>query len=465
MFCGQHQGMAHVSGHTDGPRWGLLIATSLGFAVVQLDVSVVNVAITPIGRALGGQVSALQWIVNAYTVCFAAFILSAGALGDRIGARRVFVAGFAVFTLASMACGAAPALAVLIGARAIQGIGAAVLVPCSLALLNHAHPDPKARGRAVGVWAAGASVALSGGPLVGGLLIGTLGWRAIFFINAPVGAIGIALTLRYAADTPPSPSRSLDLPGQFLAVLTLALLAGGVIEGGAIGFGSLGVLVALVGATFSATAFVAVERRRRNPMLPLGLFGSPAFSVPAAIGLLINIAVYGLLFILSLFFQRVQGLSALQTGLAFVPMTALVLGANLFAGRMSGGPAARRTVAAGGALAGIGAAGLLGAGPHSAYSGLVAQLSAIGVGIGLIVPVITAALLGSVDAGRSGVAAGTLNTARQTGSLLGVAICGSLGAGGLTHGLHEALLMAAAICAVVVVLATRLRLGDPSPGV
>ena len=457
--------MARDSGPSETLRWGLLIATSLGFAVVQLDVSVVNVAITPIGRALGGGVSALQWIVNAYTVCFAAFILSAGALGDRLGARRVFVTGFTLFTLASMACGAAPALGVLIGARAIQGVGAAVLVPCSLALLNHAHPDPRARGRAVGVWAAGASVALSGGPLVGGVLIGTLGWRAIFFINVPIGAAGIVLTLRHATETPASTARSVDLPGQILAVLALALLAGGVIEGGSAGFAAPGVLAALAGAVVCGVAFVIVEHRRRTPMLPLSLFGSAAFSVPTAIGLLINVAVYGLLFILSLFFQRVQGLSALQTGLAFVPMTALVLGANLVAGRMSGTRAARRTVAAGGALAGVGAAGLLGAGPHSAYLTMVLQLAAIGVGIGLIVPVITAALLGSVDASRSGVAAGTLNTARQTGSLLGVAICGSLGASGFTHGLHEALLMAAVLSAAVVILATRLRLGGPSPGV
>ena len=204
-----------------------LAATSLGFAVVQLDVSVVNVAIKPIGSDLGATVSSMQWVVSAYTVAFAGLILSAGALGDRIGARRTFVAGFALFTVASAVCGLAPSLGVLIAARTVQGVGAAVLVPCSLTLLNHTFVEPSDRARAVGLWAAGASVALSGGPLVGGLLIATLGWRAIFFINAPIGVAGIVLTLRWATETSRSRSRGIDLWGQLTAIVSLTALAGG----------------------------------------------------------------------------------------------------------------------------------------------------------------------------------------------------------------------------------------------
>src|SRR2546421_968275 len=183
---------AAKAGNRSAPATGALarrmtlIATSLGFAVVQLDVSVVNVAVKSIGADLGGGISALQWVVSAYTVAFAAFILTAGALGDRIGARRVFVGGFGLFTVASVICGLAPSLGVLVGARAVQGIGAAILVPASLSLLNHTYPEAAARGRAVGLYLAGASLALSGGPLLGGVLIATLGWRAIFFINVPV---------------------------------------------------------------------------------------------------------------------------------------------------------------------------------------------------------------------------------------------------------------------------------------
>src|ERR1700727_2071407 len=187
---------------TDGSRRLTLIAMSLGFCVVQLDVSVVNVAVKSIGASLGGGVSALQLIVSAYTVTFAAFILTAGALGDRIGAKRLFIAGFVVFTLASVACGLAPSLGVLVAARAVQGIGAAVLVPSSLRLLNHTFREAAARARAIGFYLAGASLALSGGPLVGGVLITVFGWRSIFFINVPLAAARICLTARFAREAP-----------------------------------------------------------------------------------------------------------------------------------------------------------------------------------------------------------------------------------------------------------------------
>ena len=294
-------------------RW-TLVAMSLGFAVVQLDISVVNVALKSIGSALGGGVSDLQWVVNAYTIGFAAFILTAGALGDRIGARRVFVSGFLLFMVASAVCGLAPNLGVLIAARAIQGIGAAVLVPSSLSLLNHAYTEPAARSRAVGLWLAGASTALSGGPLIGGILIATLAWRAIFFINVPVALAGIYLTRRYASETSQSRDRGVDVGGQVLAVLTLTSLVAATIEGGSRGFGSPLVLGGFALAVAAGGAFVAVEARSARPMLPLRLFENRTFSVTATMGLLINIAFYGLIFVFSLLFQREQGLTPLETG-------------------------------------------------------------------------------------------------------------------------------------------------------
>lgn len=438
----------------------LVAATSLGFAVVQLDVSVVNVAIRPISAALGGGVSALQWVVGAYTITFAALILTCGALGDRIGARRVYVAGFALFTLASMACGAAPGIGALIAARAVQGVGAAILVPCSLTLLRHAHPEPDRRGRAIGLWAAGASIALSGGPLVGGVLIAALGWRAIFFINAPIGALGIALTLRCARETPRSSARSLDLPGQLTAILALAALAGSLIEGGVRGDGSPPVLAGFAVAVAAGAAFVLVERRRREPMLPPGLFAISSFRAAAAIGVVINVAFYGLIFVLSLFFQRAQGMSPLGAGLAFAPMTAVVFGVNILAGRHSSGRAARPLVVLGALGLAAGSLGLLGAGAHSSYLALVAPLVAIGGGLGLIVPIITAALLGSVEPARAGVAAGTLNSARQSGSVIGVAVCGSLAARGLVSGLHDSLWLCVAVAVAVLGLTPGLRPAD-----
>ena len=386
-------------------RWLTLAATSLGFGVVQLDVSVVNVAIKPIGAALGGGVGSLQWVVNAYTLAFAALILVAGALGDRIGAKRVFVTGFVVFTAASAACGLAPSLGFLICARAVQGVGAAVLVPCSLALLRHTFPDSAERARAVGLWAAGASVALSAGPLIGGILTETLGWRAIFFINAPIGVAGILITIRWAVETPPAEGR---------------------------------------------------------PMPPLSLFRSATFTSATAIGLLVNIAFYGLIFVLSLFFQRGQHLSALRTGLAFAPMTVAVMAANLTASRLAATFAPGRVILGGALAMTAGAAALLGAGPASPYWALVVQLTAIGFGLGLVVPAMTTSLLGSVDPSRAGVASGTLNTARQTGSVIGVEVYGALIAGGrLVSGLHAALGITVGLSLVVAGLGAGIRSGAP----
>src|SRR5437879_5423584 len=229
-----------------------LAAMSLGYGVVQLDVTIVNTALNSIGTSLGGGVSELQWVVSAYTIAFAAFILTAGALGDRVGAKRIFMAGFAIFTAASAGCALAPNAATLIVARAVQGLGAAILVPNSLALLSHAYTDQKARGRAVGIWAAGASLALTAGPLVGGGLIALVGWRSIFFVNLPIGLAGLWLTSRYASETTRSPQREVDLAGQIAAITALGCLAGAIIEAGAAGWTDSFVL-----AGFAASAVLA----------------------------------------------------------------------------------------------------------------------------------------------------------------------------------------------------------------
>lgn len=440
--------------HADSAwRGWALIATALGFGVVQLDVSVVNVAIRPIGADLGGSVAGSQWMVTAYTLALAALILSAGALGDRVGAKRVFVAGFALFTAASAACGLAPTLDVLIVARTVQGVGAAVLVPCSLTLLNHAYPGTAERARAVGLWAACASVALSAGPLAGGLLTAALGWRAIFFINVPLGALGIWLTARYAAETPRSGDRGLDAPGQTLAVMTLLLLAGATITGGERGFAAAPVLAGYAAAATAGTIFVLVEARSAQPMLPLRLFGSRTFSAATAIGLLVNVAFYGLIFVLSLYFQTVRSFGVLETGLAFAPTTVAVGAGNLLASRLTGRAGTRSVLAVSAVLIAASLAGLLGTGSTTPFSGLVGQLVALGFGLGVLVPAMTAALLGSAPAARSGVASGTLNTARQAGSVLGVALFGSLAAGHVVRGLHAALLISVGLAVAITGLA------------
>src|SRR6185437_14442557 len=271
-----------------------LAAMSLGYGVVQLDVTIVNTALGSIGTSLGGGVSELQWVVSAYTIAFAAFILTAGALGDRIGAKRVFIAGFAIFTAASVACALSPNAMILIAARAVQGFGAAILVPNSLALLSHAYPEDKSRGRAVAIWAAGASLALTAGPLVGGGLIALVGWRSIFLVNLPIGLAGLWLSWRYSSETTRSPQREIDLPGQLAAIAALGCLAGAIIEGGSLGWSNPFVIAGFVAALVLAILFVLQERRASQPMLPLSLFGQRMFALTSMVGLLVNVAFYGL---------------------------------------------------------------------------------------------------------------------------------------------------------------------------
>ena len=299
-----------------------LAAMSLGLGVVQLDITIVNTALSSIGTSLGGSVAELQWVVTAYTIAFAAFILTAGALGDRVGAKRIFIAGFAIFTLASLACALAPSAMFLIAARSVQGLAAAILVPNSLTLLNHAYADPKARGRAVGFWAAGASVALTAGPFVGGALIALVGWRSIFLVNLPIGAAGLWLAWRYAEETPRLAQREIDLPGQIAAIAALGTLAGALIEGGVLGWSHPLVIMGFAAAAVIGLLFVWREARAPQPMLPLSLFGHRMFALTALVGLLFNIAFYGLIFVLSLYFQKINGWSPFATGLAFVPMMA-----------------------------------------------------------------------------------------------------------------------------------------------
>jgi DHA2 family methylenomycin A resistance protein-like MFS transporter len=415
-----------------------LAAMSLGYGVVQLDVTIVNTALNAIGTSLGGGVAELQWVVSAYTIAFAAFILTAGALGDRIGSKRIFIAGFALFTAASVACALAPNAATLISARCVQGLAAAILVPNSLALLSHAY---------TGIWAAGASLALTAGPFVGGGLITLVGWRSIFLVNLPIGLAGLWLAWRFAGETTRSAQRGIDLPGQITAVAALGFLAGAIIEGGSLGWGSPFVVAGFAASAVFAALFIWRELRAPQPMLPLRLFKNRMFALTSLIGLLVNVAIYGLIFVLSLYFQQINGLSAFETGLAFVPMMGAVLPVNLIAPRVTEYIGARATIAAGAVLSAAGCLATLGIEAGTSYWAICLQLMAMSTGLGLLVPPLTSTLLGSVEKSRSGIAAGVLNATRQTGSVLGVALFGSLvgRSAAFMAGLHASLMIAAGV--------------------
>jgi MFS transporter, DHA2 family, methylenomycin A resistance protein len=448
-------------------------ATSVGFVVSQLDVSIVNVALASIGHDLHANVANLQWTVDSYALAFSALMLSAGALGDRIGARRLFVGGLALFALASLGCAFSEGAAQLVIARAVQGVGAAAMLPNSLALLNAACGGERGvRARAVGLWTAAGSISIAAGPVVGGVLIAAFGWRSIFWVNVPLCAAGIAATLLWVAEAKPGGGKrasSLDLPGQLLAIVALTAFVGAVIEMRPLGIAHPFVLGALVLALAAAGGFIAAERRSSAPMLPLALFSERTFSAAVVFGIGVNLTYYGMVFVLSLYLQRVLGHTPLQTGLAFLPLTGGFLLSNLASGPLTARFGSRPPMIAGALLDAVGFAMLLFAGPTTPTAALLLPFLLIPSGMGVAVPAMTTALLGTVGQERAGIASAVLNTARQAGGAIGVAAFGALaghaeGAGGAARivdavrwsaGISVALLICSALVALKVRNVTR----------
>ncbi len=444
----------------DNHRIGLTVtAASFGFALIQLDVTVVNVALPSIARSLGADTAHLQWVVDAYALSFAALLLSAGFIGDRLGARRVYLVGLGLFALASAACGLCPDTAWLIGARVAQGVGAAAMLPCSLTLINHAAGHDRAlRARAVGWWTAAGGVSIAAGPIVGGLLLGVSGWRSLFLINLPVCAVAalLALKVEEARGEEPAAGRGLDPAGQTLAALAMAGLTAAVIEAKPLGLASL-LVWALFGLGAAAGAgFVWVERRSRAPMLPLGLFARPGFAPAVAYGVIANLTYYGMVFVLSLYLQRTLGYAPLIAGLAYLPLTATFFGVNVLSGWWVSRAGSRTPMVWGALIDAAGFALLLSLGAASPYGWMLPAFVLMPGGMGSGVPAMTTAVLASVDKAQSGIASGALNAARQAGGAIGVALFGALAAGDGAHivlGLHLSaaiavgLLLAAALIA------------------
>ncbi|VWD31914.1 MFS transporter [Burkholderia lata] len=402
----------------------VLAATCVSYTLVLLDASIVNVALIDIAHTFGSRVAGLQWIVNAYTLAFASLLMTGGTLGDRLGDRNVYVAGLAVFVAASALCGVAPTLPALAIARALQGVGSAMLVPCSLALLNRAFPEPAARASAISLWMGCGGIAMASGPLIGGLLIHLFGWRSLFFVNLPLGLAGIWLG-RTVARADGDASRHFDWGGQATAIVAIAALIGTLIEGPSLGWRSAPIVGGAVTSVVAWIAFIVIEARRREPMLPLAFFRNRLFAGSTFVSMASAFVFYGLLFVLSLFYRQIRGASPLDTGLAFLPMTAMVALGGLCSGRLVGRFGARGPMCAAFALYAAGALGMTGIGATTPAWLAIAPMLAIGFASGFISPAATSPALGTVDRRRAGVAAAALNAARQSGSALGVAIFGA----------------------------------------
>ena len=450
------------------PALGRVLATiSVGFVVTQLDVTIVNIALPGIGADLHANVAGLQWVVDAYTLAFAVLMLSAGSLGDRFGARRLYAAGIVLFALASLACGLALDAAMLVSARALQGIGAAAMLPNSLALLNQSYGhDPKLRARAVGWWTAAGAISIAAGPVVGGLLIAAFGWRSIFLVNLPICAAGLLATLlwvpRPAATRQNTPTaaagnaaanpRGIDLGGQCLAIVALTAFVAAVIEWRPLGLSHPLVAGGFVLALLAASAFIAVESRVATPMLPLSLFGKRTFSAAVLFGICVNLTYYGMVFVLSLYLQRVRGYTALQAGLAFLPLTGGFLLSNVASGWVVGRFGARVPMILGAIVAGLGYGLLYRVDAATPLVGLLLPFLLIPSGMGLAVPAMTTAVLASTEAKRAGTASAVLNTARQAGGAVGVAAFGALASGAAAARIVAGMQAATAISAGLLVV-------------
>ena len=444
-------------------RW-VLLATVLGSSMALLDSTVVNVALPTIGRHLNASLAGLQWTVTAYTLALAGLILLGGSLGDRLGRRRIFLIGVVWFALASALCGAAPSIAILVGARVLQGIGGALLTPGSLAIIQ-ASFAAEDRPRAVGAWSGLAGVASAVGPLVGGLLVQTAGWRWVFLLNLPLAVAVIAVTMRHVPETrDTSVHGGFDIAGAVLAALALAGITYALIEAPEKA-GKGAVVVAGVGGVAAAVAFVLVERRRTrkpdkvSPMLPLDVFASRQFTVINFITFLVYGAFGGLLFLLVLQLQVVSGFSPLEAGTALLPVTVLMLALSARSGSLAQRIGPRWPITAGIILLAIGMALMMRIGPHASYvTDVLPAVFLFGFGLVLTVAPLTATVLASADVRHAGVASGVNNAVARAAGLVAVAaLPAAVGLSAASYHqpatFNHGFDIATAICAVILVIA------------
>jgi DHA2 family methylenomycin A resistance protein-like MFS transporter len=394
--------------------------------MAMLDVTVVNVAIPSIALQFAVPLTDLVWIVDGYTLTFAALLLVAGALADRYGAKTLYLAGLGVFTAASLLCGLAPNANTLIAARMLQGVGAALFMPSSLSLLTHAYDDERVRNRMLAAWSAIVAVAGASGPLLGGALIHQFGWRGIFLINIPLGLAGLWLARRRIASAPRR-ARALNSMSHVLGVVALSSLCFVLIQGNAYGWTSPAIAATMLLGLAAAALLVHRERQHAEPILPRTLFATPQFSAANAVGFLINLASYGQLFLLSLFLQHARGADALQTGIELVPMLAVFSIGNLISGRVSARWNVSASLLGGVSLAAaMSAVGIAAFTPGVAYWPFAIVVALANLGVGIAVPAMTSIVMQVSGRQHANSAAAALNANRQSGALVGVAVMGTL---------------------------------------
>jgi EmrB/QacA subfamily drug resistance transporter len=421
----------------------VLAICCMSLLLVGLDTTIVNVALPAIHGALHASVSGLQWTIDAYTLVLASLLMLAGSTADRVGRRRVFQIGIVVFSLGSLLCGLAPSLGALIGARVLQAIGGSMLNPVAMSIIRNVFEDPRERAQAIGVWGGMVGFSIALGPVLGGALVDSVGWRSVFLVNLPVGALALVLTALFVPESRAPRPRRIDPVGQALVIVMLASLTYAIIEGHSAGWFSAEIIGLFVLALASLIGLIVYEPRRAEPLLELRFFASAPFSGASGIALCMFAAFGGFLFLNTLYLQNVRGLSPFHAGLYLLPMAAMTLVFAPLSGGLVGSRGARPSLLFGAGMVTISALMLTQVGPATSPAYLLASYLVFGIGFGLINPPITNTAVSGMPPAQAGVAAAIASTSRQVGVTLGVAIVGAIAAGGVTGSLGRGFATAA----------------------
>ncbi|HVH52268.1 MAG TPA: DHA2 family efflux MFS transporter permease subunit, partial [Gaiellaceae bacterium] len=419
----------------ENKKWWTLAAVSFGLFMIMLDNTIVNVALPTIERSLHLKISELEWVVTGYALTFGALMLTGGKFADLLGRRAVFVGGLVIFTLSSLACGLAGSASVLIAARVVQGIGAALMNPSTLSIITVTFP-PKQRGTAIGIWAGISALALAIGPLTGGLIVERINWNWIFFINVPIGVLAILAAFAFIPESrDTSAEQKPDVAGQITSALGLFALSYGLIEANNYGWTSGRILGSFVVAAVSLVAFIVLEMRQRLPMLDLSLFRNRGFAGANTVMGFVGLAMFGIFFYVSLYTQQVLGFSPIQAGAAFLPWTVLIILLAPVAGKLSDRLGPRRFVTTGMAILAGSMVVFAQSGVGASYWALLPGMLLGGLGMSIAMAPTTAAAMHSVSPDKAGVGSAVLNSMRQVGGSLGIAIMGAIVASGISTSL------------------------------
>jgi EmrB/QacA subfamily drug resistance transporter len=404
----------------------ILAICCLSVFIIGMDVTIVNVALPAIQQDLHAPLAGLQWILDAYTLVVASLLMLAGSISDRFGRRRIFQIGLSVFTIGSLLCSRAATIEQLIGFRALQGLGASMLNPVALSILANSFPEPKGRARAVGIWGAVAGLSLGLGPVIGGALTQTIGWRSIFWINVPIGIAAALLAARFVPESKAARARAFDPVGQALVIIGLASLTCAVIEGPHAGWRSGLILGLFVTAASASLAFMLYEPRRRDPLLDLRFFRSVPFSSATILGVSSFSCFSGFLFLNALYLQRERGFSALHTGLFTLPAAVMIVVWSPCSGRLMGRYGTRPSLLASGAGFMASTLMLTQMSPQTSAGWLLVAYALFGVGLGMVNPAISNSAVAGMPLSQAGVAAAIASTSRQVGATIGVAMAGTI---------------------------------------